>query len=533
MFRHLTFGLFGLLVVAATSFGQRGAFFSPGNADRVGLDSAWTAQIKVDVQRGGLGGLHLHASKKRTYGVVEVRYDKAKKGDQLGVVRYSELDYSRRKGGVIGLEDATRLGEHRVRELKQLGRNPVMEVKQVPVVTLYATSSQGGVQAFDAETGRTIWTTQIGNRQYPTGAPAANDEFVAAVNGSYLHLLERETGRLIKRQKLSTSAGGGPAMSDSWVFVPLHNGRLEGFSLTDEKRRPWYYQSNGRTMVQPTISGNMISWGTTNGYMYMADLIDPKVRFRIQTNDTIGAPSSFLEPNYLFTTSADGYVYAVHERLGDLLWTYSVGEPISSQPLCFDKSLIVATDRGSLVSINPETGEELWRGLGAKKILAAGEDRVYILSDSGRLVVINSADGSVIGAVPTPDFDRAITNVTTDRIYLATSSGVLQCLRQADSGVPIVRIPKGATAEGTTDDATDDGSDSGEDTGEIDGGDGLDGLGDEGLGDDGLDGGLDAGDDDDGDIFDFGDEGDDLGMDDGGADMPDDGGDEIFDLDDL
>src|SRR5262245_5090995 len=40
-------------------------------------------------------------------------------------------------------------------------------------------TSAGVVQEFDAETGQTLWTSPIGNENFPSLGPAANDKFVA------------------------------------------------------------------------------------------------------------------------------------------------------------------------------------------------------------------------------------------------------------------------------------------------------------------------------------------------------------------
>src|SRR5262249_49378977 len=103
----------------------------------------------------------------------------------------------------------------------------------------------GLIQVMDANTGQTVWTSDIGNPNYPSPAPAANNDFSALVNGSTLYVLDRRTGQLVDQHRLGGAPGAGPALSQDVVFAPLLSGRVEGYSLHDPKAPPWVYQSYG------------------------------------------------------------------------------------------------------------------------------------------------------------------------------------------------------------------------------------------------------------------------------------------------
>ena len=102
---------------------------------------------------------------------------------------------------------------------------------------LFVQTDLGMLHAIDAETGRTRWAVQVGNRRYPSLPPAANDQYVAVINGSTLYVLNRETGRGVKSHRLGGGPGAGPALSKDRVYAPLINGRIEGFQL-EKKTKP-------------------------------------------------------------------------------------------------------------------------------------------------------------------------------------------------------------------------------------------------------------------------------------------------------
>ena len=83
--------------------------------------------------------------------------------------------------------------------------------------TLFALTDRGGLHAIDAETGRTHWTTQAGRPEHPSLAPAANDKYVAVVNGSRIYIIDRVTGRAVWDRPLGDAPGAGPVLTDTLI----------------------------------------------------------------------------------------------------------------------------------------------------------------------------------------------------------------------------------------------------------------------------------------------------------------------------
>ena len=101
-------------------------------------------------------------------------------------------------------------------------------------------------------------------------------------------------------------------------------------------------------------------------------------------------------------------------------------------------NLFVITDKGSLFCIEIETGQSKWISSGFKKFLAASQDRLYCLGDTGRVVIVDLKSGGRIGSLGTELLDVFFTNLQTDRIYLGTRTGLLECLRETHRSWPLV-----------------------------------------------------------------------------------------------
>ena len=206
--------------------------------------------------------------------------------------------------------------------------------------TLFIQTNQAILHAIDALSGRTLWIAQVGNPNYPSLAPGANNFFVAVTNGSSLYVLNRFNGKLLFSTKLPGVPGAGPALSEQRVYVPMLGGLicsyrlqpvkdpLEELGKTDNRKKtpeekraaeaerhealrlkqdvvlPVNCQSLGRTMVQPLVTmqsekEEQVSWPTDKGLLYVGsvkrdeqDRLD--VRFRVETAAGISAQPVYV-----------------------------------------------------------------------------------------------------------------------------------------------------------------------------------------------------------------------------------------------
>jgi outer membrane protein assembly factor BamB len=180
---------------------------------------------------------------------------------------------------------------------------------------LYCVSDSGLVTALNAETGAQLWTRQLGKPGVAAFGPEANSKYLGVVSGVRLYLLELETGRLKWSRELGSAPSSGPALSNDYVYVALVTGRIEGYKIADPKAQPWYYQSKGRTFLRPTTTGKVVSWPTTEGYLYVSGADKPGVKFRLETKADIVTSPAEMDP-YLYIASLDGYLYCLDETNG-------------------------------------------------------------------------------------------------------------------------------------------------------------------------------------------------------------------------
>jgi outer membrane protein assembly factor BamB len=305
-------------------------------------------------------------------------------------------------------------------------------------------TSAGVIQELRALTGQTIWTARIGNPNHPSLGPTASDTAVALLNGSTLYVLDSIDGKPLVVRPVGGAPGAAPALAENYVFVPLVTGRIEAYPIgAEQKLTPWYYQSYGRAMVAPLATAHSVVWATDSGHMYVGNAKDLRVRFRLEAGSDIVAPPASAPPN-IYAATSTGEVFSMNEMTGERLWKYATGFPINRAPAVVGNRVYVTSEEPMLHCIDAQSGMEIWEAQNIKQFAAATKTRVYGVDELGALVVLDGATGIQLGRIFRDTATHALVNDQTDRIYLVSDDGLVQCYHEIGANEPTYHHPKPA-----------------------------------------------------------------------------------------
>lgn len=422
--------LAALSTAVQADYGGSG-LISQVEARRYGLERAWFTQVSLDSARGRISDLTYFVSATQKHTVYEVRYQDRKQ-------TFSERDTDR-FGDVLGKEAAEKEAKAFVEELKLREIEAKIETLEVPEITLYVVTDRAVLHAIDAETGRTRWTTVVGNRTYPTERPGVSEDYVAILNGSTVHLLKRDTGEMAWIRAVDGVASAGPALTEQYVVVPTFTGSVEWYEIGETRTLPKISRSNGRVLIQPTVTPFSVLWPTDRGLLYVARTTHA-MRYRMEAREAIVSQAVYASPSKLLAASIDGCVYCLHETSGDELWRFSAGEPISNSPVPIGDSTYIVTDKGSMFCLDLEKGTEKWSAPQVRHLVSVSKDRLYCLGVTGRLAILDAKTGGRIALMSPHDAELFYANAQTDRIIMWTATGVIQCLHETELQWPLVHL---------------------------------------------------------------------------------------------
>lgn len=347
---------------------------------------------------------------------------------------------------------------------------------------LFVQTTQNVVQGFDAETGRVLWTQQVGESFRPTAPIAASKAGVAVLNLDRLHLLDRETGRLLWTRKLESTPYTGPAMNDEWVFCPLSTGKIIAYNIKDPKKEPWSSGSGGRCEFLPIATYYGVVWVSSLGVVTASDHNQRRLQYQFEMN-TPPALQPIYWPPYVVLFDKHDNMTAVNNvegpKNGRVLWQTTLAGPLGGTPLAVDGQIYVNRADHGLYCVHggppaprtedeaakpeaekaeekaaPAEGEEVagkpvrelsfgdivWYANGIGQTLSVGPTRIFAVDRTGGLAMIDRKTGGRQAVMPLEGFTKRLVNPWNDRVYVATPDGLIHCFHEVGLDKPVVHL---------------------------------------------------------------------------------------------
>lgn len=307
--------------------------------------------------------------------------------------------------------------------------------------TLFALSEQSIVQALDANTGRVLWTTEVGNPRLITYPPGVGEKHVAVINGTTVYVLDRATGALQWKHGTRGSPAAGPAINEEAVFCANMNGQLEVYSLVDSDHRGLAnLRIDGRPLSQPVATRLGVFWGSSTGDIGLGKIDGTNLLFRKKTGYPMVASAAAFGDE-LYVANDGGYLYCFDNPHGEERWSFTTGVPIVRSPVPFANAVYVQCQDKSMFRVNPADGREVWRIGNIRHFLAASPTKLYLLDRFDRMAVVNPKNGATVDLIPVPPVAFTVANQESDLIVMATDSGLVQALHEIQLTERVVYAP--------------------------------------------------------------------------------------------
>jgi len=130
---------------------------------------------------------------------------------------------------------------------------------------------------------------------------------------------------------------------------------------------------------------------------------DGKQEWEFVTRGSFNAGATVNE-GVLFVPGADGFLYALKARTGELLWKYDSKEELATTPVIEGELVLVASMTDTLFAVNRSSGEWVWQyrreapagfTIRGASTPVVGGGRAYVGFSDGYFVALDAKDGTL------------------------------------------------------------------------------------------------------------------------------------------
>lgn len=254
-------------------------------------------------------------------------------------------------------------------------------VHQGPIVAdgrVYAAAIEGGVRAFDLQTGKQVWEYKPEKKSglRLSGGPGVGDGLVVIGDlDGHVVALDAASGAEKWKAKVTNEVIAAPTIGMGTVFVRSNDGRVTAFDAASGERR-WFWVHDVPAL---TVRGN---------------------------------DSPVLGPGYVFVGNDDGTVSALSANDGRTVWDQAIGQSegrteldrmsdVDGAPVLEGTTLYATSFKNQTMAIDAPSGRPMWASdHGGAGRIGVGSDRLVITDPTGIVFGLDKAGGSALWQQP-------------------------------------------------------------------------------------------------------------------------------------
>jgi len=343
------------------------------------------------------------------------------------------------------------------------GASKEARLAAAPVIAdgkLYAMDTRARIHAFDAASGRALWSVQFGDGGKNSaslfgGGVSVDGAFLYAANGlGDVGALNIADGKIVWQKRPGGPLRGAPTVALGNVYVMSQDNQLFALAAADGAVQ-WTESSAVQlagvfgaaspavgqgTVVAGFSSGDLNAYRYENGRTVWQDALS-----RTSINTSVGTLSDIdadpvIDQGRVFAIGQGGRMVSLELVTGQRLWEINVAG--ISTPWVAGEWVFVVTDEAKLLCIARPTGKVRWvtqlkryrkekskNGPVTWTGPVLGGDGLILASSEGDMVRVNPQDGSVRGTtrVGAPVFLPPV--IANSMLYVLDNSGKITAYR--------------------------------------------------------------------------------------------------------
>ena len=224
---------------------------------------------------------------------------------------------------------------------------------------VYIGGYNGKISAFNASSLAVRWVyPREGYLDEPVvGGPvvAQGKVYIGASDGKF-YALNAETGDREWEFQAGDKIWSTPVVDGDTVYFGSFDNKLYALSATDGSKK-WEFETEGAIAATPLVYNNTVYIGSFDRHLYALNAANGSLEWKFMGGNWFWA-KPVVYNNTIYAPNLDGKVYILNAETGDeIVDAVDLGSPISSSPVIVDGSVIFASQKGLIYSIDTDGNE--------------------------------------------------------------------------------------------------------------------------------------------------------------------------------
>jgi outer membrane protein assembly factor BamB len=252
------------------------------------------------------------------------------------------------------------------------------------------------------------------------------------VSGSKLYQMDAESGTERSVVDLGYGVTCSAARNNLFFYIAGADKRLHFLRVEDKVQIFEVSADNESTITSVLAEEDIVIFATAKGNVIG---IQPNSTTRLWQFDAFDAIAGPIVKDWasLFFASKDTNVYRV-DIVGPpekrrLVWMYQAAAVLDRAPRVTQEVVYQPVRGKGVTAIHKETGTRLWSVPGGVDLLAEHKDRAYVMTDAGKLTVMDNVEARKLYSVNFANVSRYVANTADEKIYVADERGRMLCLQ--------------------------------------------------------------------------------------------------------
>jgi len=249
---------------------------------------------------------------------------------------------------------------------------------------------------------------------------------------SYVVVLNRKTGELLRKVQFALAANTGGATDGQRFYVGSAKGLYHAFGLQEAIRLWSLYTADVLTAPLEVYSEQVYVAGEDSTFR-AARAADKGEKVWSKPLGGSVTAAFHVDQRGCFVPCNDGRLYAFVPENGADLWAdtrYFICQgPLERGVQVAQSTIFQRAERDKLYAIDLTKGTERWSMAQGLDVLAVIDGTVYLRDVNNNLLLVDEILGEVRSTVPLTGFDLFARNTAAEGAWVATRDGHLACIR--------------------------------------------------------------------------------------------------------